>query len=158
MNILVPARAVILLAEDNLADQRLIERALHIVSIEVDLHIVADGEDAIRYLRNEGAYSDQKIHPRPNLVLLDMNMPRMNGKEALRAIQSDSDLRTIPVVMLTTSLQKTDIAESYALGVNAYIAKPADIEKFYLAIKRLDEFWFDLVCLPGKVSRTTEIA
>ncbi len=143
-------KAVVLLAEDNPADQNLTRRALEDARVDADLKIVEDGVEAMAYLRREGAYADPAESPRPDLFLLDINMPRMDGKQVLKEVKADPDLRSVPVVMLTTSQQEIDVLESYNLGVNAYIAKPVDMDQFITAIQNLQQFWLVLAVLPPK--------
>ncbi|GMT41945.1 MAG: two-component system response regulator [bacterium] len=142
--------AVILLAEDNPADQEITRRALEDAKVKNDLHVVGDGVEAMEYLRRQGKYSDSASSPRPDLLLLDINMPKMDGKQVLEKIKGDEELRTIPVVMLTTSSHERDVIKSYHLGVNAYILKPVDIGQFVAVLKNLEEFWFMMVVLPSK--------
>ncbi len=137
----------LLLIEDGEADQRLVARALRSAKIKTDLYIVDNGEDGLAFLRGEGEHRDS---PRPDLILLDLNLPRIDGKQVLREIRADEKLKEIPVVMLTTSAEERDIVESYRLGVNAYITKPVEVQDFMESVQKLEEFWFDLVKLPSK--------
>ncbi len=137
----------LLLVEDGEADQRLVARALKCAKIKTHLHIVDCGEDGLAFLRGEGEYKDS---PRPDLILLDLNLPRIDGKQVLREIRADEELKEIPVIMLTTSDSEHDIVESYRLGVNAYITKPVEIEDFINTVLKLEEFWFELVMLPSR--------
>ena len=136
----------ILLAEDDPDDQLLTRRALEESPITVTLTMVEDGEELLRYLRRENEY--QGTAKRPDLILLDLNMPRMDGREALREIKTDPELRRIPVVVLTTSEAERDILESYNLGVNAFVTKPVSFDALADAMEALGEFWFDFVRLP----------
>ena len=138
----------ILLAEDDPDDRLLTRRALAKSPIANEFSSVEDGEELMRYLRREGEYSDPADAPRPGLILLDLNMPRMDGREALREIKSDPELRRIPVVVLTTSEAEQDILQSYDLGVNAFVTKPVTFDGLAEAVQALGEFWFDLVKLP----------
>ena len=140
--------AVILLAEDDPDDQELTRRALRGSKLKNVLHIVSDGEEALDYLHQRGPYADPKSAPRPDLILLDLNMPKLDGRAVLEHVKSDSDLRSIAVVVLTTSSQEEDILRSYDLGVNSYITKPVHMEGFVKAIRELEEYWFNLVILP----------
>jgi CheY-like chemotaxis protein len=110
---------------------------------------VEDGEELMDYLYQRGAYEDAEV-PRPGVILLDLNMPRMDGREALQRIKSDADLRRIPVIVLTTSEAEQDIIESYDLGVNAYVTKPVTFEGLVDAIQALGDFWFEIVKLPSE--------
>lgn len=138
----------ILLAEDDPGDQELTRRALENEGLHIDLRIVGDGEEAAQYLRREGAYTDPIDSPRPDLMLLDLNMPRMNGRELLNQLKRDPDLGRIPIVVLTTSQQEADILRSYDLGCNSYIQKPVDMDQFVNAVQQLGKYWFEVVTLP----------
>ena len=138
----------ILLAEDDPDDRLLTRRALSKSRLANTIQTVEDGEELMDYLRREGAYEDPSDAPRPGLILLDLNMPRMDGREALRKIKSDPDLRRIPVVVLTTSEADQDILQSYDLGVNAFVTKPVTFDGLADVIQALGEFWFQIVKLP----------
>ena len=142
--------AVTLLVEDNPADQQLTIRAFKKGKVNTNLQIANDGQEAMEYLNREGKYADKKKYPWPDLILLDINMPRKDGKQVLREIRENKELKTIPIVMLTTSDQDKDIIESYELGVNSYISKPVRINEFIDVINKLEEFWFNLSLLPTK--------
>ena len=116
--------------------------------IQNDLFIVEDGEEALDYLLRKGQYEDPKSSPRPDLVLLDLNMPKLDGREVLAEMQKHDALRRMTVVMLTTSAEEEDVRRSYDLGVNSYITKPVDMEQFYRVIKAIEEYWFLIVALP----------
>ena len=145
-------RITILLAEDDPGDQELTRRALQDDLMRADLRVVEDGEEALEYLRREGAYSDPEDSPRPDLMLLDLNMPRMNGRELLKILKDDPDLGRIPVCVLTTSEQEADILRSYDLGCNSYIQKPVEMDQFVNAVQKLGQYWFDVVTLPTAAS------
>lgn len=145
--------AIVLLVEDNPADQQLTIRAFRKGKVNTNLQIVNDGVEAMEYLKGEGKFNDRKTHPFPDLILLDINMPRKDGKQVLKEIKDNQILKTIPVVMLTTSDQEKDIADSYNLGVNAYISKPVRINDFMKAVNKLEDFWFSLNKMPPKVDR-----
>ena len=138
-------RIHILLAEDDPDDQLLTRRALEQGPVAVELTVVEDGAELLRCLRRQDEYEDVR---RPDLILLDLNMPRMDGREALREIKTDSELRRIPVVVLTTSEAERDILESYNLGVNAFVTKPVSFDALADAMEALGEFWFQIVKLP----------
>jgi CheY-like chemotaxis protein len=135
--------AEILLVEDNQADIELTKQGLG--QLANCLHVVHDGEEAMAFLRREGQFASA---PRPDLVLLDLNLPRKDGREVLVDIKSDPERKTIPVVVLTTSDSERDILHAYRNHVNAYITKPVDFHKFVDVIEQLTNFWFVLVTLP----------
>jgi CheY-like chemotaxis protein len=142
--------AVILLAEDDRGDQELTRRALEEGKIRNDLRIVEDGEEALAYLHRRGKYKDPATSPRPDLLLLDLNLPRVDGREVLERVRADSKLRRMAVVVLTTSRQEEDILRSYELGCNSFITKPVDMDQFIRVIHALEEYWFQIVVLPPK--------
>jgi CheY-like chemotaxis protein len=142
--------AVILLAEDDPGDQELTRRALEQSRIRNELYIVEDGEEALDYLLRRGRYQDPDSSPKPDLMLLDLNMPKMDGKQLLQQMRADPSLRRIPVVALTTSEQENDIIRTYDLGANSYIVKPVDMDQFVNAIKVLKDYWFQIVVLPPR--------
>ena len=135
----------ILLVEDSPTDALLTRRALEGRKLINRLHVVEDGVKAIAFLRRQPPYADA---PRPQLILLDLNMPRKDGREVLAEIKADEDLRVIPVVVLTTSNADVDVLRSYKLHANCYITKPVDFESFVRAIASLEHFWFAVVTLP----------
>jgi CheY-like chemotaxis protein len=137
----------ILLVEDNPSDVLLTQIAMKECKIANRLHVSNDGEAALGFLRRQGEHVDAA---RPDLVLLDLNLPKMDGRELLREMKSDNNLRTIPVVVLTTSDAETDVVRSYDLHANAYITKPLDMEQFIRVVKGIDDFWFGIVRLPGQ--------
>lgn len=135
----------ILLAEDNPADVRLTREALKAAKVLNELHHVQDGIETMKFLRREGKYANA---PRPSLLLLDLNMPRMGGVEVLAAIKADDELKSIPVVVLTTSKAEEDIVSAYQLHANAYISKPVDLSDFLAVIRSFEGFWLAVVTLP----------
>lgn len=137
----------ILLAEDNQGDVLLIEEAFHEGRIVNSISTVNDGEKAIQYLKKEGSYSESTT---PDLILLDVNMPRKNGHEVLKIIKNDETLKQIPVIMLTTSSSEKDVLKSYKNHANCYITKPVEVDEFLLAIKKIESFWIQLVKLPSE--------
>ena len=139
----------ILLIEDNEGDIVLTLEALKEAKVSNGIEIVRDGEEALQYLRKEGQFKKAET---PNLILLDINLPRLGGKEVLAEIKKDKDLMIIPVVMLTTSDSEKDILESYQHHANCYITKPADFEKFMQVVHTIKDFWIDIVQLPNKKS------
>jgi CheY-like chemotaxis protein len=135
----------VLLVEDNPGDVRLTREALREGKVRNNLHLVPDGVEAVAFLRREGRYADV---PRPDLILLDLNLPKKGGREVLEDIKNDPRLKRIPVVVLTTSQAEQDILESYRLGANAYVTKPVDLEQFLRVVKSIEEFWLQIVRLP----------
>jgi CheY-like chemotaxis protein len=135
----------ILLVEDNLGDARLTEEALEEGKVTNNLSVVKDGVEALAFLRREEGFADA---PRPDLILLDLNMPRMDGREVLAVIKQDDALKNIPVVVLTTSRDSDDINKAYDLNCNCYIAKPVDLDQFIDAVESIDNFWLTVVTLP----------
>ena len=135
----------ILLVEDNPADIDLTKEALEECKIANNLYIVSDGENALAFLRKESNFRDK---PRPDLILLDLNLPKIDGREILEEIKNDDKLKQIPVVILTTSESKEDITEMYKLHANCYITKPVDINQFIKVVQSIGDFWFSIVKLP----------
>ena len=136
----------ILLVEDNPGDARLTAEALNDAKVLNTLTVVQDGVEALTYLRRQGRYSDA---PRPDVVLLDLNLPKKDGREVLAEIKEDPDLKRIPVVVLTTSKAEEDIARTYDLHGNCYISKPVDLDQFMTVVKSIENFWFTVVRLPA---------
>lgn len=137
----------ILLAEDNPGDVRLTEKALDHGNIINNLHVVTNGVEAIEFLQQEGEYADE---PRPDLVLLDLNMPKKDGREVMEDMKANPSLRRIPVVVLTSSEAEEDVVRSYELNANAYLTKPVDFDGFVDIVKRIEDFWFSVVKMPPK--------
>ncbi|MFI6788589.1 response regulator [Nonomuraea sp. NPDC050383] len=135
----------VLLVEDDQGDILLTREAFEYNKVSNRLHVVNDGEQAMAFLRREEGYQDV---PRPDLVLLDLNLPRMDGMEVLREVKADPDLRTIPVVILTTSEAEEDILQGYRLHANAYVSKPVDFEQFIRVVRQIDDFFVTVVKLP----------
>jgi CheY-like chemotaxis protein len=135
----------VLLVEDNPGDVRLTREALKEARIAVNLSVANDGLEAMKMLRQEAPYANQ---PLPDLVLLDLNMPRMDGREVLRQIKTDENLKRIPVVILTTSAAEKDILQAYGLHANCYITKPVELDQFMEIIKSIEGFWLTVVKLP----------
>lgn len=140
--------AVILLVEDNEGDARLAKEALKDGKINNDLHHVSDGVEAMEYLTHQGQYNQENA-PKPDIILLDLNMPRMDGREVLEEISKHPDLVRIPVIVLTTSENELDIVKSYKLNANCYISKPVDFDQFVNVIQTVEHFWFTVVSLPA---------
>ena len=139
--------AEILLVEDNPADVELTQYVMKQGKIFVNLHVAVDGFEALNFLRREGQYADV---PRPDLVLLDLNLPGKDGREVLAEMKSDPNLKTIPVVVLTTSQSEVDVLKSYNLGANCFISKPIGMEEFAKVVNSIEDFWFTIVRLPQK--------
>jgi two-component system, chemotaxis family, response regulator Rcp1 len=135
----------ILLVEDNPGDVRLTQEALKDAKVRNRLHAVSDGVEAVAFLRREGRFKDVA---RPDLILLDLNLPRMDGREVLAIIKEDPDLRRIPVVIITSSAAEQDIARAYNLHANCYVTKPLDVDQFMHVVKTIEEFWLAIVRLP----------
>ncbi|MGB0694179.1 MAG: response regulator [Rhodospirillaceae bacterium] len=137
----------ILLVEDNPGDVRLAAEAFKEGDLSTRLHSVSDGIEAMSFLRAEGSYATL---PRPDLVLLDLNLPRKDGREVLQEMKGDADLRRIPVIVLTTSQADADIQKSYDLHANCYIVKPVDFDKFIEVVHGIEQFWCSMVKLPSR--------
>jgi chemotaxis family two-component system response regulator Rcp1 len=135
----------ILLVEDNPGDERLTREALKEGKVYSNLHWVKDGVEAMEFLRREGKYKDV---PRPDIILLDLNLPKKDGREVLHDIKNDDALKRIPVVVLTTSKAEEDVLRTYNLHANCYVTKPVDLEKFFVVVKSIDVFWLTVVTLP----------
>jgi chemotaxis family two-component system response regulator Rcp1 len=144
-NVLKPIE--ILLVEDNIGDIRLTEEALRESNLIVNLHVARDGMEAMEFLRGEGGQANA---PAPDLILLDLNLPRKDGREVLQEIKNDADLKRIPVVVLTTSEAESDIITTYGFHANCYINKPVDMDQFIKIVQMLEEFWFTIVKLPPR--------
>ena len=137
----------ILLVEDNPGDIRLTQEALKEGTIRNELHVVKDGVEAIEFLKRKGKYI---AHPTPDIILLDLNLQRKDGREVLAEIKSDENLKLIPVIILTTSDADLDIQKSYKLHANCFITKPVDLDQFIFIIRQIETFWFTVVKLPAK--------
>ncbi|GEN79255.1 response regulator [Actinotalea fermentans] len=137
----------VLLVEDDPGDVLMTREAFEENKVANRLAVVSDGESAMAYLRKEGPYADA---PTPDLVLLDLNLPRMDGREVLAAMKGDDALRSIPVVVLTTSEAEEDVLRSYALHANAYVTKPVDFERFIDVVRQIDDFFVQVVRLPAR--------
>jgi chemotaxis family two-component system response regulator Rcp1 len=142
----VKADIEILLVEDNPADVRLTREALKEAKVRNQLHVVEDGVAAMEFLTRHGQYADA---PRPDLILLDLNLPKKDGREVLEDIKMDDNLKRIPVVVLTTSQAEEDIVKSYNLHANCYVTKPVDLDQFITIVKSIEDFWLTIVKLPG---------
>lgn len=143
----------ILVIDDNPADQFLVLEAMKDASLEYDLRLVSDGDEALEYLYRRGRYRDTSLSPRPGLILLDLNMPRFSGRQVAKAIKSDPNLKDIPVVVLTASDQEEDVEELYSVGVNSYLQKPLNFDEFTAALRDLSNYWLERATLPSKRGR-----
>jgi two-component system response regulator len=138
----------VLLIEDSVNDADLVKEAIESGKKVIHLNVVRDGEEALDYLRRRGRF---KTAVRPDLILLDLNLPKIDGREVLRELKADSDLGLIPIVVFTTSSAEEDILQSYQLHANAYIAKPVEFESFIKIVTQVTEFWLSLVVLPKRL-------
>lgn len=136
----------ILLVEDNPADVRITVEALKEIKIKNNLNVAHDGVDALNYLRKLGKHAEAQ---RPDLILLDLNLPKKDGREVLKEIKEDPDLKRIPIVILTISKAEEDILKSYSLHANCYITKPVDLDQFIKVVQSIEDFWFTIVILPN---------
>ena len=141
---------IILMAEDDPDDRLLSQEALKESRLANVIRYVEDGEELMDYLNQHGKYTDPIENPRPGIILLDLNMPKKDGREALREIKASRELRSIPVVVLTTSKAEEDILRSYDLGVSGYVTKPVSLQELIEVMKTLSKYWFEIVELPGK--------
>ncbi len=137
----------VLLVEDDPDDVFLTRQAIERNKLHLELHVVADGVDALAYLRHEGEFADAD---RPDLILLDLNLPRVDGRAVLEEIKADPKLRDIPVVVLTTSQAEEDVLRSYHLHANCYVTKPIDLDQFRKVVTDIENFWFTVVRLPSR--------
>jgi CheY-like chemotaxis protein len=138
----------ILLIEDSQEDYEITVRALRKAGLANPIHRCVDGDDALDYLHRRGAYADAVRAPRPGVILLDLNLPGTDGREVLAEIKQAKALKTIPVIVLTTSRDERDVLQCYQLGANSYVQKPVGLSSFLDAIQRLKDFWFEIVILP----------
>lgn len=142
----------ILIADDDPDDRMLALEALNENHLTNNIYFVEDGEELLDYLHHRGQYTDVASAPRPGMILLDLNMPRMDGRESIREIKSTAELRDIPVVILTTSKSEEDIARTYNLGANSYITKPVTFEGLVEVMRGLRRYWFEIVELPPSIN------
>ena len=143
---------IILVVEDSEEDFYTTKRALKKSGLANKINHCKDGQEAIDYLLHKNKYASKEVYPNPNLILLDLNLPKANGKQVLEVIKSNAQLKTIPVVILTTSDDENDIQQCYLNGANSYIQKPVDLDKFMTSIQKLKDYWFEIVLL----SKTSE--
>ena len=146
---MTPRKSIsLLIAEDDEDDRMLTRKAFENNNLISQIMFVSNGEELMNYLHRDGIYADQELYPWPDLILLDLNMPRKNGREALGEIKQDPDLRRIPVIILTTSKEQEDIIRSYDLGVNSYITKPVTFDGLVHVLENMSNYWFEIVQLP----------
>lgn len=137
----------ILLVEDNPGDVRLVQEAMRAAKMRNRMHVVEDGVEAIEFLQRQGRFGDA---PRPDLILLDLNLPRKDGREVLAEVKADPNLKRIPVVVLTTSAAEEDVLRAYNLHANCFVTKPVEFDQFMQVVKAIDGFWVSVVTLPKK--------
>jgi len=142
------ARFTVLLVEDSPGDVRLTREAFKDAKMHINLHVASDGVEAMEFLRRNGEHTEA---PRPDLILLDLNLPRKSGREVLEEVKQDTELKTIPVVILTTSGSEQDVLRSYMLHANCFISKPVDLAGFLKVVNSIDNFWLSVVKLPSGV-------
>lgn len=138
----------ILLVEDNLQDIEITRRAFAKGQLRNELIVVRDGEEALDYLYRRGRFEDPATSPRPGMILLDLNLPKVGGMEVLQQIKQDAQLRSIPVIVMTVSQREEDVVRSYDLGVNTYIQKPVEFENFMRVVNAIEEYWIVIATLP----------
>jgi chemotaxis family two-component system response regulator Rcp1 len=136
----------VLLIEDNPGDVRLTKEALKDAKLKIHMHVVGDGMEAMAFLRKQGKYASS---PRPDLVLLDLNLPKKDGRQVLAEIKDDTDLKRIPVVIITSSKAEEDVLKSYNLHANCYVTKPLDLDQFITVVQSIEQFWLTIVKLPN---------
>lgn len=141
----------VLLVEDNPRDVRLTQRAFVRAGLSHDLRVVRDGDEVLAYLQREGAYKDPGSAPRPDVILLDLNLPRMGGHDVLRRLKQDPRFKQVPIIVLTTSGRPDDVRLAYEAGANAYLLKPVEFARFTEIMGQLGKFWLELVELPPEV-------
>lgn len=135
-----------LLVEDNPGDVRLTQEALKNYKVQNNLHVATDGEEAMAFLRRQGKYGNA---PRPDIILLDLNLPKKDGREVLAEIKSDPNLKAIPVVIITSSEAEQDVVKSYNLNANCYVTKPVNLDQFIKVVQSINDFWLTIVKLPS---------
>lgn len=143
-----PENCILMMADDDPDDREFVEEAFAESGFTGRFRVVEDGAELISYLKQEGDYTDQKANPQPNLILLDLNMPKIDGYQALEVIKNDPNLRTIPIVVLTTSESQEDISRTYGLGVNSFITKPSGFDNLVKMAEGINQYWLNLVKLP----------
>jgi CheY-like chemotaxis protein len=146
---MTPSDRCVVWAEDDSADRVLFRRAMSQANVSLDPHFVGDGMELLHYLRNEGEYTDREKAPRPNLILLDLNMPRVDGRRVLQQLSEDHDLRRIPVVVVSNSSEPSEIVNSYDLGANSFITKPRTFDDLVKAVKLIEDYWSGVCQVPA---------
>jgi CheY-like chemotaxis protein len=141
-------RVTILMADDDPDDRMLTEDALKEARLANEIRFVENGEELLQYLRHQGKFANLTLSPRPGIILLDLNMPKMDGREALQVIKNDPELRRIPVIIMTTSKADQDILKSYDLGANSYVTKPVTFDELVEVVRGFGKYWFEIVELP----------
>jgi two-component system response regulator len=141
----------ILVVDDDPADQFLIQEAMKAANLNYNLRLVSDGDEALDYLFGRGRYANRLQSPRPDLILLDLNMPRFSGRQVARELKSNPYLKKIPVIVLTMSGQEDDVEELYGIGVNSYVQKPANFDEFIATLKDLSSYWLERASLPPRL-------
>ncbi len=154
---MTPIPAVILMADDDEDDVILVKDAFERSQLLNDLRVVGDGVELLDYLKRQGAFADPESSPRPDIILLDLNMPRKDGREALEEIKGNNEFKDIPVIVLTTSQSHADIYRSYHIGANSFITKPVTFESMCEIIKKIGEYWFQIVRLPSNHNRKLRV-
>ncbi len=144
-----PIGRCVVWAEDDHADRVLLRRAMEKANVSMKPHFLGDGLELVHYLRNEGEFTDRIVAPRPSLILLDLNMPRMDGRKILKMLQEDHDLRRIPVVVVSTSNEPSEVLKSYDLGANSFIAKPRTFDALVKAVSLIDSYWSSICEVPA---------
>jgi chemotaxis family two-component system response regulator Rcp1 len=142
-----PAHAI-LLVEDNPADIKITERALRESGFPVELLVVRDGQEAVEYLMRQGPHADSSDWRSPDLILLDLNLPRLTGRQVLERIRNTPELKAVPVIVLTTSRRQEDVQDMYAAGANTYIEKPQNFQRFVQVLQTIQSYWLDMALLP----------
>lgn len=145
------SQLTVLLIEDNPRDVKLTQRAFKQTEMMHDLRVVRDGDEALAYLHREGVYADAQSSPRPDVILLDLNLPRMGGHELLRRVKQNPRFKHVPIIVLTTSGRPDDILQAYDAGANAYLLKPVEFTRFTEVLGQLGKFWLETVQLPPEV-------
>ena len=145
---MIAPQHILLLVEDSPEDREATIRALKKAGLANPIYCCSDGDDALDYLFQRGKYEDKSLSPRPSVILLDLNMPGTDGRQVLAEVKASDELKTIPVIVLTTSTDDRDITGCYMIGANSYVKKPVDLDGFMQSVQRLKDYWFEVVVLP----------